>query len=145
MHNAFNPSFDAARASVRSSGLLCGAPRDLSPDVEPGKWSESPSWRIDLMYMFLVVGDTGAPRGNLCRHQDNMQTPNRKTSEARGIKPRTFLLRSMSANHCTTLLLKSFCQNQTKHKGSEKESFHFIDFQALLPSIEEGRSGFSWQ
>uniref|UniRef100_A0A8C6UMB3 Matrix-remodeling-associated protein 7 helical domain-containing protein n=1 Tax=Neogobius melanostomus TaxID=47308 RepID=A0A8C6UMB3_9GOBI len=31
-----------------------------------------------LLYMFLVVGETGVPGGNLRRHGKNMQTPHRK-------------------------------------------------------------------
>ena len=42
MFFAFYPCFDAAGQFVRSSGQLHRAvPRDPSPDVEPGYWSES--------------------------------------------------------------------------------------------------------
>ena len=51
----------------------------------------------DLLYMFLVVGETGAPGGNLRRHGENMQTPLRKALLRPGFEPRTFLLRSESA------------------------------------------------
>ena len=40
-----------------------------------------------LLYMFLVVGETGVPGGNLRRHGENMQTPHRKAPSRWELNP----------------------------------------------------------
>uniref|UniRef100_A0A8C6TSF8 Extracellular matrix protein 2 n=1 Tax=Neogobius melanostomus TaxID=47308 RepID=A0A8C6TSF8_9GOBI len=40
-----------------------------------------------LLYMFLVVGETGVPGGNLHRHGENMQTPHRKAPSRWELNP----------------------------------------------------------
>ncbi|CAL9704230.1 unnamed protein product [Knipowitschia caucasica] len=54
-------------------------------------------------HIFLVVGETRVPGGNLRRHGENMQTPLRKALVRPGFEPRTFLLRGESAIHSATV------------------------------------------
>lgn len=49
------------------------------------KLVESTDWIINLMYMFLMMKETGA-------HGENLQTPLRKAQPKLGFEPRTFLL-----------------------------------------------------
>uniref|UniRef100_A0A8C6WKJ6 Protein kinase domain-containing protein n=1 Tax=Neogobius melanostomus TaxID=47308 RepID=A0A8C6WKJ6_9GOBI len=103
----------------------------------PCALSNTLSYILTYLYMFLVVGETGVPGGNLRRHGENMQTPHRKAWSLVGIEP------GPSTFYCflfVCLLSIVFVKDadMKRETGNGWRQSQFDSFEAL------GDGGFGW-
>lgn len=84
--------FSIGGSAPKSPSMLLGQlwccwaiPEDPSLDVKPGQWSESPVWRINLLFIFWIKGWTGNPR-----HGDKHAHSTQKDPHGPGFEPATF-------------------------------------------------------